>query len=157
MNKNLFSKADTLVDKNLNCSRIKLSNSQTLIWESVEFGFSSCTLFNNCVAKTQTFQTFTSNYLTPLVYLGLWFWMRKPKLKSEEAGSLSRSERQKLQRLYTQGGAAHGCERNFLKPSNLSVAKVRQFLHPKLSFTKFTIATGKMKRMKAITRFKNEI
>ena len=80
-----------------------------------------------------------------------------PKLKREEAGSLSKSERQKLQRLYTQGGAAYGSVRNLVKSSNLSVSKVRQFLHSRPSFTKFTLATRKFKRMKAFARCKNEI
>ena len=80
-----------------------------------------------------------------------------PKLKREEAGSLSKAERQKLQRLYTQGGAAYGSVRNLVKASNLSVSKVRQFLHSKPSYTKFTLATRKFKRMKAFARFKNEI
>ena len=79
-----------------------------------------------------------------------------PKLKREEAGSLSKSERQKLQRLYTQGGAAYGSVRNLVKASNLSVSKVRQFLHSKPSYTKFTLATRKLKRMKAFARFKIE-
>ena len=38
MNKKLFSKADSLVDKILSCPRIKLSNSQTLILDGVETG-----------------------------------------------------------------------------------------------------------------------
>ena len=38
INKKLFSKADTLVDKILSCPRIKLSNSQTLILDGVETG-----------------------------------------------------------------------------------------------------------------------
>ena len=80
-----------------------------------------------------------------------------PKLKREEAGSLSKSERQKLQRLYTQDGAAYGSGRNLVKASNLSVSKVRQFLHSKPSYTKFTLAARKIKRMKAFARFKNEI
>ena len=80
-----------------------------------------------------------------------------PKLKREEAGSLSKSERQKLQRLYTQSGAAYGAVLNLVKASNLSVSKVRQFLHSKPSYTKFTLATRKFKRMKAFARFKNEI
>ena len=80
-----------------------------------------------------------------------------PKLKREEAGSLSESERQKLQRLYTQGGAAHGSVRNLVKASKLSVSKVRQFLHSKPSYTKFSLATRKFKRKKAFARFKNEI
>ena len=38
INKTLFSKADSLVDKTLCCPRIKLSNSQTLILDGVETG-----------------------------------------------------------------------------------------------------------------------
>ena len=60
-----------------------------------------------------------------------------PKLKRQEDGSLSKSERQKLQRLYTQCGAGYGSVRNLVKASNLSVSKVRQFLHSKTSYTKF--------------------
>ena len=40
ISKKLFSKADFLVDKNLSCPRIKLSNSQTLILDGVETGIS---------------------------------------------------------------------------------------------------------------------
>ena len=80
-----------------------------------------------------------------------------PKLKTEEAGSLSKNERQKLQRLYTQGAAAYGSVRNLAKASRLPVSKVRQFLHSKDSFTKFTLAARKFKRMRAFARFKNEI
>ena len=79
-----------------------------------------------------------------------------PKRKSEEAGSLSKSESQRLQRLYTQGGTAHGSVPNLVKASNLSVSKVRQFLYSKASYTKFTLATRKFKRMKAFAGFKNE-
>ena len=50
-----------------------------------------------------------------------------PKLRIEEAGSLSNYERQKLQRLYTQGAAAYGSVRNLSKTSNLPVSKVRVF------------------------------
>ena len=62
-----------------------------------------------------------------------------PKLKGEEAGSFPESERQKLQRLYTQGGAAYGSVRNLVKASNLSVSNMRQFLPSKPSYTKFTL------------------
>ena len=80
-----------------------------------------------------------------------------PKLKTEEAGSLSKYERQKLQRLYTQGAAAYGSVRNLAKASRLPVSKVRQFLHSKDSYTKFTLAARKFKRMRAFARFRNEI
>ena len=80
-----------------------------------------------------------------------------PKLKIEEAGSLSKYERQKLQRLYTQGAAAYGSVRNLTKASRLPVSKVRQFLHSKDSYTKYTLAARKIKRMRAFARFRNEI
>ena len=80
-----------------------------------------------------------------------------PKLKIEEAGFLSKYERQKLQRLYTQGAAAYGSVRNFAKTSRLPVSKVRQFLHSKDSYTKFTLAARKFKRMRAFARFRNKI
>ena len=80
-----------------------------------------------------------------------------PKLKKEEAGSLSKYERQKLQRLYTQGAAAYGSVRNLAKASRLPVSKVRQFLHSKDSCTKFTLAARKFKKMRAFSRFRNEI
>ena len=38
INKKLFGKADTLIDKILSCSRIKLSNSQTIILDGVDNG-----------------------------------------------------------------------------------------------------------------------
>ena len=80
-----------------------------------------------------------------------------PKPKREESGSLSISERQKLQRLYTQGGSAYGSVRKLVKTTNLSVSKIRQFLHSKPSYTNFTLATREFKRMKAFARFKKEI
>ena len=80
-----------------------------------------------------------------------------PKLKKEEAGSLSKYERQKLQRLYTQGAAAYGSVRNLAEASMLPLSKVRQFLHSKDSYTKFTLAGRKLKRMRAFARFSNEI
>ena len=38
LNKKLFGKADTLIDKILSCSRIKLSNSQAIILDGVDTG-----------------------------------------------------------------------------------------------------------------------
>ena len=80
-----------------------------------------------------------------------------PKLKIEEAGSLSKYERQKLQRLFTQGAAAYGSVRNLAKTSRLPVSKVRQFLHSKVFYTNFTLAAQKFERKRAFARFRNEI
>ena len=38
LNRKLFGKADPLIDKNLSCSRIKLSNSQTKNFDGVDTG-----------------------------------------------------------------------------------------------------------------------
>ena len=53
--------------------------------------------------------------------------------------------------------AAYGSVRNLAKAAKLSPSKVRQFLHSKTSYTRFTQATCKFKRMRATARFKGEI
>ena len=80
-----------------------------------------------------------------------------PREKKEGLGFLSKSERQKLQRLYTQGFAAYGSVHNLAKAAKLSQLKVREFLHSKTSYIRFTQATRKYKRMRTFARFKNEI
>ena len=80
-----------------------------------------------------------------------------PKVKEEGLGSLSKSDRKKLQRLHTQVFAAYGSLRNLAKVAKLSPLKIREFLHSKTSNTTFTQATGKFKKIGAFTRFKNEI
>ena len=75
-----------------------------------------------------------------------------PKLKIEDAGSLSKYKRQKLQRLYTQGGAVYGFVRNLAKASRIPVPNVRQFLQSNASYTKITLASRKFKRMRAFAR-----
>ena len=154
--KKYFSKADSLVDKTLSCPRIKQSNSQTLILDRVETGIFLSDFAQQLRRKNADVPDLSLLYLTPPVYLRLWFWTRMPQLKREEAESFSKSEGQKLQSLYTQGGAAYGSVSNLVKASNLPVSKVRRFLHSKDAYTKFTLATRKFKRMKAFARFKNE-
>ena len=80
-----------------------------------------------------------------------------PSVKKEELEPLPKSERQKLRRLYTQGFAAYGSVRNLVKAAKISPSKVREFLHSKISYTRFTQATRKFKRMRAFARFKDEI
>ena len=80
-----------------------------------------------------------------------------PKPQREEAGSLSKYERQKLQRLHKQGGAAFGSERNLVIATNLPVSKVRQFLQIKTSYAKLILPTRKFKRIRSFARFKSEV
>ena len=42
-----------------------------------------------------------------------------------------------------------------MKPSNLPVTKVREFLHSKPSYTKITLATRKFNRFRAFVKFKD--
>ena len=80
-----------------------------------------------------------------------------PRVKKEELGSLSKSDREKLQRLYRQGFAAYGSVRNLAKAAKLSPSKVREILHSKTSYTRSTQATRKFGGMRAFARFKGEI
>ena len=79
-----------------------------------------------------------------------------PQLKTEETGSLSKYERLKLQRLYTQGAAAYSSVRNLAKTSSLPVSKVKQFSYSKASYTKFTLATLKFERRRAFARLRKK-
>ena len=53
--------------------------------------------------------------------------------------------------------AAYGSVRNLAKAAKLSPLKVREFLNSKTSYTRFTQATRKFKRMRGLARFKIEI
>ena len=66
--KKFFYQADSLVDKVLSCPRIKPSKSQIL---TLDGGIFLLDFAQQLRRKTQTFQTFTLLYLTPLVYRGL--------------------------------------------------------------------------------------
>ena len=79
-----------------------------------------------------------------------------PRLKKDELGSIKKSERQKLQRLYTQDFAAYGSVRSLAKAAKLSRSNVREILHSKTSYTGFTQATRKFKRRRVFARLKGE-
>ena len=80
-----------------------------------------------------------------------------PRKKIEETGFLSKSEKTKLQRLYSSGKAAYGSLKNLQKTSNLSKTKVEKFLQSKESFTKFRQANRKFDRLSAFAKHINEI
>ena len=80
-----------------------------------------------------------------------------PKPKKEEAVSFSKSERQKLQDLCTQSGAAYWSLPSLMETSKLQVSKVRHFSHSKTSYSEFTLATRQFESMKAFASFKNEL
>ena len=80
-----------------------------------------------------------------------------PKAKTEGVGSLSKSEKANLQRLYKEGKAAFGSVRNLQKMSGLSRGKVISFLHTKNSYRKYRQATRRFRRLPAFAKRINEI
>ena len=155
INQQTSTSASPLVNKTLESPRIKLSNSNTLILDGIETGVLLKDFPQRL--KRKNVPLFTLLYLTQPASLPTLLSTVMPREKKEGLGSLSKSGRQKLQRLYTQGFAAYVSVRNLAKAAKLSPLKVREFLHSKTSYTGFTQATRKFKRMRAFARFKNEI
>ena len=157
INKKLFGKADTLLDKILSCSRRKLSNSQTKILDGVDTGvlisdFTQHLRQKNAAVPDIYFALLNAAGVSP----SLVFY-RNAKAKDRGSWVPLKYERQKLQRMYTQGAAAYGSVHNLAESSILPVSKVREFLHSKASYTKFTLAARKFKKRRAFARFRNEI
>ena len=86
-----------------------------------------------------------------------WKSIRWKTFKTRFGCFLFKNELQKLQRLYTQAGAAKGSDGNLVKSSSLLVSKVRRFLYSKPSFTNCFPSTSIFKKTKAFARFINEI
>lgn len=80
-----------------------------------------------------------------------------PKRKTEEVGYLSKSEKTKLNRLYTEGSAAYGSLKNLVKASKLPENKVRHFLESKTSYTRYNQPTRRFTRLKTFAKHINEI
>ena len=127
INQQLYTSVSPLVNKILESPRIKLSNSNTLVLDRIETGV----LLKHSVwsAKTYLYPIFTLLYLTQPASLPTLLSTVMPGVKKEGLGFLSKSERQKLQRLYTQGFAAYGSVRSSAKAAELSPLKVRELLH----------------------------
>ena len=111
INKNLFSKADSLVDKVLSCPRIKLLNLQTLILDGVETGMFPSDFAQQLRCKNADVPDlyFTLLYLTLLDAARISpTLILNQNAKAEERGSwvpfkIWTSEAAKV---YTQGGVA---------------------------------------------------
>ena len=80
-----------------------------------------------------------------------------PERKREELGSLSKSEKVSLNRLYSRGRAAYGSVRNLSEASGLSKKKVEHFLQTKTSYTKFGPPIRRFRRLQAFFKYINEI
>ena len=76
--------------------------------------------------------------------------------KTEELGSLSKSEKVSLNRLYSGSRAAYGFFGNLSKASGLSKKKVEQFLQTKTSYTKFGPPIRRFRKLQAFSKHINE-
>ena len=154
--KKLFAKADSLVNELLASPRIKLSLSNTIVVDGIDTGvmlhdFAQHLRKKNADVTDIYFTLLDAADISPSIVLN-------QNARAKEIGNwtLSKSERQKLRRLYT-GPAAYGSVRNLAEASKRPFSQVRQFLHSKDSYTIFTLATRKFRRMTAFARYKNEI
>ena len=80
-----------------------------------------------------------------------------PKQKMEELGSLSKSEKERLNRLYSRGRAAYGSIQSLSKASGLSKKKEEKFLQTKTSYTKFGPPIRCFRRLQAFSNYIKEI
>ena len=80
-----------------------------------------------------------------------------PKQKVEELGSLSKSGKVRLNRLYSRGRVVYGSVQNLSKGSSLSKKKVKNFLQTKTSYTKFGPPIKCFRRLQAFSKYINEI
>ena len=144
------------MNKTLESPRIKLSNSNTLILDGKETGVLLKDFAQRLKRITYPYPLFPFLYLTQPASLPTLLSRVMQRVKKEELGSFSKSERQKLQRLHTQGFAAYGSVRKLAKAAKLSPSKVKELLHSKSSYIKFTQARRQFKRMRAFAKFKDE-
>ena len=99
INKKIFSKADALVDKFLSCPRVKLSKPQTIILDGVETGIFLSDFVKQMRRKNGDVPNFYFTLLDAAGILPTLILNQNAKAR-EEAGTLSKSESQKVQRLY---------------------------------------------------------
>ena len=99
LNKKLFGKADPLIDKILSCSRIKLSNSQTIILDCVLTGVLISDFTLNFRRKNSDVPDIYFTFLDAAGKSPSLVFNQNAKAKDREAGSLSKYKRQKLRRL----------------------------------------------------------
>ena len=131
------SSKESLINEILNSPRIQLSLSDSILLDGRDTNVSFVDFVNALKRKNVECPDI---YYTILDAIGLNPHKninKDAKAKNEEAGSLSKSEKAKLQRLYREGKAAYGSVQNFQKASGLSKKKVTDFLYRKYSYTKF--------------------
>ena len=146
-----------IIDLILNSPRIKLSQSDNIILHNRDTKESIVDFVCTLKQKISIFQIFTLLFWKQLNFLLNLLLTRMPKQKIEELGSLSKSEKVRLNKLYSRGRAAYGSIQNLIKVSGLSKKKVEKFLQTKTSYTKFGPPIRSFRRLQAFSKCINEI
>ena len=156
INKKLFGKADPLIDKILSCSRIMLSNSQAIILDGVD---------TRVLISDLTLHLRRRNVDVPDIYFTLLdvAGISPPLVFNQNAKAKDRGSwvpfkvrtSEVAKTVYARCCCLRFCTK-LGKSNRLTVSKVRQFLHSKNPYTKFTLAARKFKRMRAFAKFRNK-
>ena len=144
-----------LIDLILKSPKIKLSQSDNIILDNRDtkesFGVFVCAL------KRKKNNDFSDIYFAIFNFLLNLLLTRMPKQKTEELGSLSKSEKISLNNLYSRGRAAYCSIQNLSKASGLSKKKVEKFLQTKTSYTKFGPPIRRFRRLQPFSKYIKEI
>ena len=146
-----------IIDLILNSPRIKISQSDNIILDNRDTKESIVDFVCALKRKIPIFQIFTLQFWKQHIFLLNLLLTRMPKQKIKELGSLSKSEKVRLNRLYSRGRAAYGSIQNLSKASGLSKKKVEKFLQTKTSYTKFGPPIRSFRKLQAFSKYINEI
>ena len=106
--------------------------------------------------KTPIFQIFTILFWKHLYFhLNLFVIHKKAKANYRGIGSFSKFEKERLNRLYSRGRAAHGPIQNLSIASGISKKKVEQFLLTKTSYTMFGPPIRRFRELQAFSKYIN--
>ena len=156
-NKKLFGKADSLIDKILSCSLIKLSNSRTIILDGVDTGVLTSDFTLNLRRKNVDVP---DNYFNLLDAAGITpSLVFNQNAKAKDRGSwllLKVWTSEATKTFYVRCCCLRFCVQLGKSYQN-SCIKGETILHSKASYTKLTLTTRNFKTMRAFARYKNEI
>ena len=139
----------------LNSPRIRLIQSENIILDNRDTKESIVDFVCALKRKISTFPIITLPFRKQLKFHLSLLSTRMPKRKTEELGSLSKSQKVSLNRLYSRNRAAYGSVRKLSKASGLSKKKGEKFLETRTSYTKFGPPIRRFRRLQAFSKHIN--
>ena len=139
----------------LNSPRIRLIQSENIILDNRDTKESIVDFVCALKRKISTFPIITLPFRKQLKFHLSLLSTRMPKRKTEELGSLSKSQKVSLNRLYSRNRAAYGSVRKLSKASGLSKKKGEKFLETRTWYTKFGPPIRRFRRLQAFSKHIN--